>query len=281
METKKSERIVVKTLGELGPNLPVGVNVGPNARAHNFKLRPFVFKREREISEAKEALKNATFGEFVTVIMSIMVHSIGAKSFDNMKEGERQLYLSMMNMADVMYMYVWLRYDAMGPDEPVKVAPSCPRCDTTLESDAILSSMEVKIIPDSITDLSYPMILRDGVEVRGSVLRVFKNMPMRWGTAANPEYGSTSGAVREGLIIRESIVKAEGDASEPFVLTEDDLDNVSKFDLETCKRVIEKESPGPKMSLDMSCHKCKLKFKQPINWEYNSFFSRGAQATPG
>jgi len=284
MDSKKPNRLEIKTLQELGCNLPIGIAAAPNTpRQRNFKLRPFKFKLERQISEAKEKLRGATFGEFVTRAMSIMAHSIGSKSFDNMKDGERELFLTQMNMADVMYMYVMARYEAMGPDEPVKMEPSCPRCSNHMKINALLGTMEVKVIPDAITDLSAMMPLRDGLQIRGKTLNIFKIMPLKWDVASNQDFASTNEAERDSLVIRTSIVKAEGDPSEPFVLNNEDLDEMSKYDLETCKRWIEDAAAGPKMSLDLQCDRkgCNHKFIQPINWVYDRFFSRGVQATPG
>jgi hypothetical protein len=268
----------LRELRDLGPQLPVGFEVpGEPARSRLFRLRRFLLKDEKHLGGLREK-KGLTMGAFVNGVLAHMLHTVGPHSFDAMKERDRGPIITQMAMADVLYVYLYLRYEALGADEPVAMQLKCPNCrvDFTFKGD--LGSVAVRVVPDGTKSLRRSYQLRDGVMIQGRQTNMLYLEPLKWGAFERPEFNIHNRALREAATVRHSIVGAEGwDSKYPFVFTDSDMDELTKYDLEGLIADIEENSPGPQMVIEAECATCRASFRAMMDWGYDSFFSRSSQ----
>ncbi len=268
------------TLAELGSNMPVGILAGDKL-VKPFRLRPFRLKEEKELGALREGTKGMTFGQFTSGVLSKMLISAGPYAFDGMKEQERRLAISQMVMADVLYMYLYLRYEALGADEPVVMRCVCPACRHDFKMPADLGSLEVRVVPETAVDLRRRYQLRDSIEIQGKERKLLYLRPINWGVMEDKSFALDNQAVREAKTLSASIVGCEGPVTNPLVISDNDLELMTKYDMEGIKSDIEENTPGPIMVLNSECPACKVPFQQMINWTYESFFTRSPQRRVG
>lgn len=273
-ETKSP--FTMSELGKLGPNLPVGIMIN-GKRSRPFRLRPFRLKEEKEIAKLRQDAKAMTIGKFVLQVMSKMLMTIGPHNFDTMKEGERVLALCQLTMADMLYVYLYLRYEALGADEPVGMKLKCPNCSGEYQWYGDLGTIEVQVVGDDVQSLDRDFELRDGVILRGEMRKKLKLGPFLWGTFLSPDFQDKS--KQNTAVITASIVGVEGIDQNPFRIGDDELDELTKYDLNAVIDNIDNNTPGPKLRLEPTCPTCNYKTAIMLDWGYESFFSRSARVT--
>lgn len=268
------------TLAELGPNLPVGIVVG-DKRVRPFRVRPFRLKEERALAELREKSKSQTIGHWVADVLGMMMQTVGPHSFDAMKDHDRHLIISMMTVPDVLYMYVYLRYDALGPNEPLSANLVCPKCSSKFEFMCDLGTLVVRKVPDDRLDLTRQYDLRDGFPHKGKLRKAVELDVLKWNLLERKEFAANAGK-RQTMTVIGSIVGVEGETHKPIVLPESDLDEMTKYDYEGISRDIEVNTPGAQFAVDAVCVTCAHEFKHAINWvDFQGFFSRSSQRLPG
>lgn len=263
-----------KTLAELGSNLPYGIVAG-NKLVKPFRLRPFRLKEEKEVSRMKEDAKGLTIGRFVVGVLATMVATVGPHNLEDMSPDKRALILSTMSVADMLYMYLYLRYEALGPDEPVAMKVTCPNCHTDYIWYGDLGSLEVSCVEEDKIDLSREVKLRHGLEYKGINRMSVTIAPLLWQVFMTP--GFDARGRREALVLMHSIVGIPGVDMKPFRLTEDQLDNITKYDMSTLHNEIDLNSPGPHLRVMPKCSACNYQTAMMLDWSYDSFFSHSAQ----
>lgn len=264
------------TLAELGANLPCGV-VSAGQRVKPFRLRPWRLKDEKHLGQLRDK-RGQRVGAFATEVLAYMVQTVGPHAFDAMAPVERKMVLSGMYMADILYMYLYLRYEALGSDEPVPMMLVCPHCRQQSRFDADLGSMEVETVSEGALDLRWIDQLRDGIEIEGQMRQNLWLQPLVWSSVEGLDMGAGARAVP---YIQASICGAEGCSRNPFAITESELDEMTKFDMEGLATSIGSRAPGPVMIIKTDCPKCRLELTQMLDWGYDSFFSRTSQQKVG
>lgn len=269
--------MVIKTLKEQGPFLPVGYP-GSGTRIRPFHLRPFRLKEERELASYRDKGKGMSIGKFVAGVMTRMVATVGPHSFDSMKEPERLLAISDLSMADVLYMYMWLRYEALGEESPIVMKLGCPKCKADIDFNADLGTLEVRVVPDHVTTLRRELKLRDGFKIKGHHVDVVELEPIKWGTFLKPEFNTANSGDREMETIRSSIVGAKGVKMSPLVIHDYEMDELTKYDVNLLTNDIEEHTPGPQMVVEPECSACGGESRQMINWQdFSGFFSMSSR----
>lgn len=270
-------RFSVKTLAELGPNLPIGVQPsGGGERVRPFRVRPYKMKQEKALAALRDEQKGVNIGKFVADALALMIQTVGPHNFDNMKDGERQLVINQLAMPDVLYLYLYLRYDALG-DEPVLMQVKCPQCSTEYRWYGDLGTLDVKVVDDTKADLARFYTLRDAMQFRGKTVSKLKLGLIKWDAFGRPEFQARGSM--ENATITSSIIGIEGVDAIPgtFQMTANDLDDMSKFDMSGLIRDIEENTPGPQLGVEPECPTCKFSRKMMIDWSWDSFFARSAR----
>ena len=263
----KSSRIKKIALAELGARLPIGV--GPTLEK-DFGVRVWKTKDERELGQKKKSAKR--FGEFVTVVLGHMLSSLGGVAFGpELDANQRALMFSNMYVADVLYAWLYLRREAIGPTLDLRV--TCPRCpDTKFQFAGDLNSVEIGTV-DSLDDLTWTYVLKHPIEVRKKRVESFQVRTPTWGHIKD-FIGDPNTSLAKLLAVRSAIIGVNGESA-PVRLTENELDELSKVDFEGIFAGFSSptEFLGPNMAIEVECPSCMHPLFQPIDWTYDGFFS--------
>lgn len=271
MASDKPETKIV-LLEDLGPCLPIGVLEGASL-AKDMDAKAWKMKHERALGEMRSKHKDANVAQYVGMVLSTMYNNLGFFDFTNMSPSDRRGRIGRMFMGDVFYAYMWLRCQALGDVFVVHV--TCPHCGFKYQLKADLKTVEVTCA-DSIEAVKWRYDLLDPFVIQDQEITYFEMGPCKWRTL---EAGFCGGALNIGaakaMIIRGSIWKAP--ELTKGALSEEDLDEMTKRDLEAMTAAIDSHHVGPDMSIEDSCKRCNSDFKASIDWGYDSFFSNSSR----
>lgn len=266
-----------KTLAEQGAVLPIGV-LDPVTGNFNksFSIRPFKTKDEKTLAKLKKP--HMTMAQYVSMVVATMTDDIGGVSMsEDIKIEERVAHLSRMYMGDVFYVYTWLRHQTMGAKLSLRF--DCPTCRKKLPFDGDVGSVEVRSVK-SLKDLRWEYELLDTFEARGKKITTLQMSSPTWAAAM------VAGGIGEGgakaVMVKHSVVGVNGE-SDPIVLSDAEIDELSKLDLETLIADLDNKSVGPNMAIEGACAPvdCPMgggrEFRFPIDWSYDSFFGASSR----
>lgn len=263
--------------------LPIGVVSSGGARARAFDFKEWKGKDERAIGEEREANRDMTPGELVTVVLAHFLSRWGDNAqFQALNKGERKLAISQSFAADVYHAWIQLRRRVLGDNLPLNV--ECPFCRRSFSYGVRLGTIEEEILPDG-KPLEWPVALEDGVQFHGALRKVLTMAPLRWYPYEAMGRGG-AGFVADSRInlLSGSIVGLDG-VKGAVSLPLEVLDEMSKRDFETASAEVDSRQPGPAFSVEVPCPSpiCKRTMYRLIPWVYDSFFSmRGSsRGAPG
>lgn len=273
-EEQRKSTIKVTTLGELGKKLPIGA-LSNGGLLKDFSTRPWKTRDDRELG--REQKKNESASRYIGQVVRRMCPTLGDYKRTDYSDDELEKALAKIGQlfsGDVFYAYVTLRIEAMGKDLPLQIV--CGACEHNFKYVGDLNSIEVTTVDDP-QDLSWEFELVDGAELRGKQHTKFRMGPLRW-SLMNEAYQSG----RNGTTVNINAIKITtacnaitglGDDPTPVMLSDQDLDDVSKLDLERLIKAVDEHSLGPAMVIEGACPKCSSEFRRPIDWEAGSFFA--------
>jgi hypothetical protein len=275
---KPKESYKIITLADWGPQLPVGYEVGGKL-VKDFAPGPWKTRQEKLLGEAKKEQKGKSLGAFVTKMLGILMTQIGPhQNFNQLDEAEKDLIISQSYMADILYMYIWLRHRFLG--DKISMDAVCPNCDNEFVWNGDLSTLDISVVQDS-NQLKREVVLKDGMLLHGDLRKSLIVRPPFWGAMEHPKLLETSNEVEQDIIlIKDSIIGAEGlNGDQPLAVTDEAIDDLEKWDYETLVAEIN-EAPGPNMLAKISC-RCSYRWMQMIRWRYDSFFKLSSQSPAG
>lgn len=264
------------SLEELGNQLPIPAESGER---QSFSFRVWRLPEEKKISELRNRNKN--LGKFVRETFEFMLTEIGGKKRDSFSDSEIKLLINQMPFANVFYMWMYLRYDALG--ETLKMAPlNCPHCDGDVKDVvADLNSLEVKCggfdeegnpmekpIRHADYKLKKPIVIGD---VTVHSIR-FGYTP--WDSMERlPANERNFGTIKESMM-SSSLVGGLAEESKDLLPLQKDLvlKNLSKRDIEGYYDALDAHNGGPVLAMTIPCPHCGKEFLQPLNWTYEYFF---------
>lgn len=270
-EPKKDSGRIIRTLAEQGPSLPLGFPGVDGPR--DMVVRPWRTKEEREIAKLKKPKMG--MGEHVSLVLTHMFSRVGPHVWDDdVKIPTRKVQLGSMYLADVLYMYLWLRIQAMG--KTLKMDLTCPFCNHKFRFAGDLETVEVRGASRAEVlrrkyDLIHPIELR-----KKKVTSVAFTGPL-WHHAANIPEGAEEGLGK--IIVVQSSIVGLNDEPEAVALGDHEVDELSKLDLEAIATLINEDFFGPKMVIETECAKesCGKTLTAPIDWRYDRFFTTSSQ----
>lgn len=266
----------LKTIKELGPVLPLGVESGGEYHK-GFSVKPWRMKEERELGALRDNNKDATVFQYVGMVLSAMLQQLGPYDFtkEGVKFEQKRVWVGQLTMGDVFYAYVWLRIQTLGADLGLNVR--CPGCSRSIENfTADLNSVEVTTA-ENMDQACWEYHLHVPFQARGKLVKTLVIGPPRW-NALEMLQGPGGYGTAKPAVIRASIMglgtKEEAD---PLVITDSELDDMSKRDIEALVKQINDKTVGPNMAVEGQCPHCKVDFRQPIDWGYDNFFGDSSQ----
>lgn len=259
--------ISVKTLKDLGGQLPIGMQEG-NSLVKDMLHKEWKLKQERELGEMRDKHRDANVAQYVSMILGTMYTALGSLDLKDMSLSDKRGKIGRMFMGDVFYAYMWLRCAALGTVLDTNI--TCPSCSFKFKQPADLNSVEVTCADDP-ADLAWTYKLLTPIDIQGQPITYFEMGPAKWRTleGADISGGMNTGAIK-AMIIRGSIAKVP--EMTKGGLSESDLDELAKRDVEALTLDIDSHGFGPDMSLEERCPRCRHDYKVSIDWGYDSFF---------
>lgn len=262
------------TLAALGAKLPLGT-VDPTTGQLTKEIAhgAWTLKTEKALAKLREGMKRATMGAFGAAVVGTLYTQLGGVRPMQDPHGwnRTMLDINQMWLGDVLYAYVWLRCQAI--DYEFKFDTTCPRCAWPAKDVvADLAQLDVRIA-DSLKEVQWVYTLRNPVTIRGKTIETLLLGPCRWSaieSAAGGGVGVDQGVVKSAMIY--SSIHAVP-ALEGLAVAEEELEVLSKRDLEYISAEIDTRNVGPVMRVIIPCKRCKEDYERPINWTFDNFFS--------
>ena len=270
VEAKAKTRVVM--LQNLGPQLPLGIVDSAKTYHKEIAARVWKLGTERELGDLRDKNRDSNFAQYVSMILGTMCTKLGPHAFDGKPLADKSVLVSQMYMADVLYAYIWLRVESLGPNLNVEV--KCPTCNGTFPFAADLNTLEVTCA-DSVEAAQWDYTLKHPIKVRGRECKALRFGPTRWNAMESTSASQFNSGQMKADIVRYSIheVGHDGETFEAMPISEHELDELSKFDFETLAYLIDKNAIGPDMSIKDKCRLCSRPFVTSIDWGYESFFA--------
>jgi hypothetical protein len=261
--------VTSSTFEDWGQRLPIGLL--RDGRLHrDFSFRRWTMREERALEKMRKKNRRLSMGALVTNIMAFMLTRLGPYDFEALDQGQRRLVVNQMWMPDVMYAYISLRIDALGPE--VKFEVECSRCAHSWKFPADLARTDVKIA-ENPEALVRAYRLRDGIEpptgVGGEAVCDVLLQPPLWQAMAALKQNGNMGDVK--LFLMSSAMRQIGEGKIPVI--PEVLEGLSKFDLEHLQRAIDDLTPGPELTLEVPCPSCDHTNKRNLDWSWDFFFT--------
>jgi phage FluMu protein Com len=171
-------------------------------------------------------------------------------------------------MADVFYLYIFLRCEAVGKELDLKLG--CPHCRNEFKFTADLASLEVRVT-DSPQNALLTYKFKKPFELRGKTVTEVTLGPTLW--SALEQVGAKgrldSGAAKAGIIMGSIRSFTELGA---VPIAEHELAKMKKIDIEGLIKKINDEAIGPEMFIEGKCPKCSRSFQHGLEWASEDFF---------
>lgn len=266
-ESKEKPTTRVVLLKDLGPTLPIGILEGKSL-SKEMDTKPWKLKQEKQLGEMRARNKDANVAQYVSMVLATMYKILGPYDFTDMAPSDKRGKVGRMFMGDVFYSYLWLRCVALGHVFDTNII--CPLCGFKFQLPADLNTVEITCA-DDIEACKWDYTLMDPFEIQDTKITHFEMAPAKWRSLEGGISGSglNTGAAK-AMIIRGSIWKAPELTRGAF--SEEDLDEMTKRDLEKMTAEIDDRHVGPDMSIEDTCRRCSEDFKINIDWGYDSFF---------
>lgn len=265
----KSDTIKNVQIRELKNHLPVETK---GKIDQSFTFIDWGMNEEKQIAKIKE--KNPSMGKFISAVLALMLNTLNGEDFKNKKDGEKKLIINQMPMANVLYMYVYLRYDQLG--EEVKMAFPCPFCGhTNKDFNADLNDIDVDCKCGAYEDvveykLKKPITLEKGQQL----VDTLKIGIAKWDVMekADSQEANDEASMKEHTF-RCSIVGVNGDVK---VLPDEIIRKLKKIDIERIHKIISTHNAGATIQAEIKCPKCKASYTRQVDWGYENFFGLGS-----
>lgn len=260
-------------LSEWGAKLPVPV---PGLPSRDFAFKPWKLEQEKIIGKLKS--KNQHYAKLTRAIFNEMLVEVGGKAWASLKDNERELFLNQMPYANMMYMYIYLRLEALGEDLKMQTF-ACPKCTAKIKDFvADLRRLDVRIREDGDpveTEFVLKRPIKCGdVPVDKLVLRYTP-----WDAMERMDISDASndGLVKETLMHHSLLAVFSTEMNQRVTLASPVvLKELAKLDIERYTAAIDEHNGGPILGLTCECPKCGHEIEQPLNWGYEYFFANSS-----
>lgn len=265
------------TLGALGAQLPIGLSPG-GTLVKSLAHRTWRTREEKALGKMKKSGTNVA--QHVGIVVGAMCTEFASHRWPEMPEkpdqiNERRVHVSQSTMGDVLYAYCFLRREVLS--NIVKMNITCPNgnCAYKFTLPADLNTLEVVTV-DHVDALKWEYKLADPISLRGKRVGIFRMGAALWSPLEQAAGGAINDATIKVAMLRGSICGINDDAAS-VVMTDDDMDEISKRDLEGMTAALDDNVFGPKMAVEGDCERCGRPYIQSINWVYDAFFSTSSR----
>lgn len=258
-----------RTLSEMGATLPIGIKSG-NVFNRSFEAVPITYAVEREIRRAWGSSRRISVAEHTATILSHTIKSVGGVPLGAKSHDHRVLIFNQMYQADVLFMYAYVRLLSMGKEMTLK-GLRCPSCNAEFDFPCDVGSMEVVELPPDI--MTREIVLQDGFKTGERVKKRIVVGPPMWLAWGNQLKKNPTTLDLFASMLSSAIINIE-DTPDGVTLTDSELMQLTKTDLEICEYELGMLNAGPLWEVSGVCPSCGEKFFFSLDWSYDSFFSR-------
>jgi hypothetical protein len=274
------------TIGEQGPKLPIGTLQG-NQLVKDFQLRPYKSRIDRALGDWLEAnqskyssapvLEAAKVAKFCSLICAQLGSRAMALTTDGDSPPEAEVGMYSAWYADVMYLYVFARIQALGPQLEVNFV--CPACNQPAKGIYDLNTMEVDVIDDAADLSSWAQLQRPIRDRNGKKVSKLKLRPITWATMLKP--GVFSGVMDQITQAGLEDCICGTDATEgESMLTQGEIDDLERIDIVGLNHQTQNLAAGLELKTSVTCPHVDTTTEKPcgytdedaMNWTFDYFF---------
>lgn len=284
-EKKEKEKFRKTTLKDLGSFLPIFRDYGaqePGEGEHEKRSREFTFldwdfDMEEKLADIFANAEN--IGKAVRDMMKELIDTFEGKNFQEWSEEKKLLTLHQLEFSNMMYMYMYLRYEVMG--EEIIMNIPCPFCKKMIKDyTGDLRTLDINV-KDREHEHEFHYSLKKPIRLKGIPKPVtgFRVGLSQWAAMENikKQVNPNSSILRKELFmssIKECIHDNESvKQGVPMLIdVRSTIKKMKKGDIEKLTALITENNAGPHMVIGGECPHCKGEFIKPIDWGYEDFF---------
>jgi hypothetical protein len=277
VEGEKTDGIKRVTLAEQGPRLPIGSDIGVGL-SNVIETRRWNMKVERSLGERRKVMDGGgdNMARYVSAVLTAMCPKLGAYESDETDVISNEIKVGQMWLPDVLYAYLWVRLQALGPDLPLKIKSPYTQEEFSWTGD--LNTVTVKV-PENLESAFWDYELKEPFEIRGNIVTSLRMGPQVWNIVEQLNPGTATDAIAKSAAIRGSIHEIPEIQKGPIAIIDAEIDEMGKKDIEQISHLIDVNGVGPIMVLEIEDptvvvqpgHPPK-KFLNQIDWRYDNFF---------
>lgn len=260
------------TLDVVGRRLPIGFRDQTGALHRDFELAEWTYALEEQLGELSAANQDMPMNVYVSEVIGHGVTRLGSIDVSKMRRSERRLLVRNLYFSDALYMYIWIRIGALGPEVRLNTF-RCGACGKPINKfSGDLRTLEVLVLGDEVP--SRTVALEQGVTYAGKRLTEFTVGPMRWAFMETDDPNILANPAKFKLAtIQQGVTGLKGAPEGPVYLTAEHLRTMTPREINALVREIDRCGGGPVMEIRDKCPSCGRTFREAINWSYGSFFA--------
>ena len=271
-ESNLFEKSVLK---DLGMNLPIMPRLLGSEddfyTSREFSFIDWDMELEEELAGLQSKCTNV--GEFVNKLLAKLLDQFCGHDFQSLDEGKKHIMLHQLEFPNIMYMYIYLRCEELGPD--LKFDLVCPYCAKDIKNFVgDLESLEVNVKnKDHERLLEYD--LKRSIQIDDKKITGIKLDVSKWSSLQDvpQKDAGNSGSIKKHLFYSSIVGGLDSNGPiEGFIDNKTLVKKLKKVDIERITKLITDNNAGPQMSISGECPNCTNEFHKPIDWRYESFF---------
>lgn len=274
----EEEESDLPTLADVGRRLPIGYRDATGKLHRDFEIIDWDWDVEEELGDLAEKNQDMPMGVYISEIVGRGIRSLGEIDFSKLKRSQRRLVVSQLYHADVIYVYVWARIAALGPNLRVEdfKCESCGFDHVGFAGD--LRTLEVKVHEGEEAPTREIELEQGFVYGSGEVRRVVVG-PLKWSFMETSDVSVLTNPAKFRLAtLRSGVVGVEGIANgAPVVVTREHAKQMGPASVNRLVAAIDEVGGGAVMEIGGACARCKRNFRRSIDWTYDNFFGRSSR----
>lgn len=264
-------KAVLPTIAEYGKRLPVGIEKDGKL-IKDFDLVKLNWAIERKVSgiiSSQEWKKRLTIGSYISLLLAHTITSIGDIDISKFSIEKKLKLFKEMYQGDIFYMYAYLRLLSQGNELTIKDLECINNSNHVFTVVLDVSGIKVSTI-ESVYELKSTFELKDGIVLDKEARKKFTVTPLKWEAFDIGANMSQAEIIERNFLT--SVYEIEG-FNPGVVLSEHNLDDISKRDMNIIEQNLDMTHTGPVWAAEIKCPKCDHEMYFHINWLFKDFFT--------
>lgn len=268
----RKPKVTTTTMGERGPILPLGSIIGGTPH-RDLVIKPWRMKEERELGVMRKENEDANMARYVSIVLGHMCTTLAGKDLTGLSEANRHLHIAQMWVPDIFHAYVYLRIKSMS--ERLKMKLKSPHGGPEFDWVGDLRSVEVNCV-ETLEDALWEYQLSEPLTIRNKTITRMVFGPQRWNVLEMIDGNKANLGSAKATVIASSLYSLPELSDGPTHITEQELDEMVKEDVERIAGYVNEYAIGPDMTLEPKDPNGRT-FRAPIDWRHDHFFGSSSQ----